>query len=108
MRDPQIFLSSSGALVRFAGEESLILRGEAKIGGAVPLGPLMRRLSMLASPQKLVSKYFYGACICKLAARHTRLIYFGGLSLKISLILSLATGSAGSLYDGDSCVASSS
>lgn len=48
MQDPQIFLSSSGALVRFAGEEVLLIKEEAKIGGAVPPdGPLMRRLSVM-------------------------------------------------------------
>ena len=46
MQDPQIFLSSSGALVRFAEEEALLYRDRTKVGGAVA-GPLMRRLSVM-------------------------------------------------------------
>ena len=49
MQDPQIFLSSSGALVRFLGEDRVLLvKNEAEIGDAVPPeGPLMRRLSAI-------------------------------------------------------------
>ncbi len=48
VQDPQIFLSSPGSLVRFAGEEDLLDREEAKSGGAVPPeGPLIRRLSVM-------------------------------------------------------------
>ena len=47
LQDLQIFLSSSGALLRFAGE-TLLLSEEAKTGGEVPEGgPLMRRLSVM-------------------------------------------------------------
>ena len=53
-QDPQIFLSSSGALVRFAGEEILLVRVETKTGGAVLPELLMRRLSML--PALLASR----------------------------------------------------
>lgn len=47
MQDPQIFLSSSGALVRFAREEVLPVEEEAKTGGAVPPRALIRRLSVM-------------------------------------------------------------
>lgn len=50
MQDPQIFLSSSGALVRFSGDTVLFFREEVKTGGAVPPGgPLTRRRSVMLS-----------------------------------------------------------
>ena len=55
-QDSQIFLSSSGALVRCVGEAVLLVREEAKNGGAVPPeGPFMRRLSVM--PAALLASY---------------------------------------------------
>lgn len=73
MRDPQIFLISSGALVRFGGKIALPVREEAKIGGVVPPGgPLTRRLSVMLPAffgprQKLCVEFPY-LCLDLLAA----------------------------------------
>lgn len=75
MQNPQIFLSSSGALVRFAGEVVLLVREETKTGGAVPpRGPLMRRLSvmlpaLLASRQNLGIQNIGDSCLDLYASR---------------------------------------
>ena len=81
-QDPQIFLSSSGSLVRFAGED-LLDREEAKTGGAVPPeGPLIRRLSVMLTAL-LVSKTKIGPFLCgflnsALAARLSPHLYMHG------------------------------
>ena len=93
MQNPQIFLSSSGALVRFAGEVVLLVREETKTGGAVPpRGPLMRRLSVML-PALLASRQNLGiqisatrAWIYTLAAGLSPQIYLHAKGRKLKLV----------------------